>query len=525
MNAYTLAQFDAILGAVEPASKPPFTIPTDIPAGDRHDVLHRFLRSQKARKVSLAVALAGCRQLNTDQCKPPIPDAELTEYLTRIWEEDDGPKFKELSKFVRDTHNAIVKDHQGNVRHALTLLEYKFFYQSFAEKMLVQNGKPPAVPLDDHVVNTLWLRIDREYKFRPTFMFFEKVLKDVAHDRTVHPVQQYLDGLKWDGIARIDTWLTTYGGAVDLHPDASDLRSYLEAVSSIVLIAAVRRVRHPGCKYDEMLVLESQQGLNKSSALRALCPEDEWFSDDLPLNVDAKQIIERTLGKWIIEASDLVGGRKADRDHLKAMLSRQIDGPARLAYAHLPVERPRQFIIIGTTNSDSYLADMTGARRFWPVKVKKFDIEAIRRDRDQLWAEAAAREKAGESIRLDESLWSDAGLHQEARREVDAWEETIDVFLDTLVAVSGRKSITADALWVALNIPVERRDRYGAKRIAEIMQRFGFERTNVRDAADKVKTGYVKTAKNQTDFGPLEPVSKPAEPPATLTKLPDDIPF
>jgi predicted P-loop ATPase len=401
------------------------------------------------------------------------------------------------SDFVRNADGLIIKDHQENVRRAISLLGIDLSYQEFAEKMLVREHEGPLRLLDDRVVNSIWLRIDRDFRFRPSFVFFERVLMDTAYDNMFHPVRDYLANLVWDRTPRINTWLSTYGGAED-SSDASESLTYLEAVSSIVLIAAVRRVLHPGCKYDEMLVLESEQGLNKSGALRALCPLDEWFSDDLPLDVDAKEIIERTLGKWIIEASDLVGGRKADRDHLKSMLSRQIDGPARMAYAHVAVERPRQFIIVGTTNSSEYLADTTGSRRFWPVRVRRFDVEGIVRDRDQLWAEAVVREAAGESIRLPEELWSQAGEHQEQRREIDAWEEVLREVIEGLEPDSKQRlQVAADALWGAVGtVDVSRRDRAGARRIAEIMQRFGFVRTNVY-VEKKVVTGYVKVLSGQ----------------------------
>lgn len=395
------------------------------------------------------------------------------------------------SDFIRNSDGLILKDHQENVRRAIRLLGAELSYQEFAERMLIKEGDSPARILDDRTVNSIWLRIDREHRFRPSFTFYEKVLTDSAYDNMFHPVRDYLSSLVWDGEPRIDRWLATYGGAEDAS-EGSETKTYLEAISAIVLIAAVRRVTHPGCKYDEMLVLESGQGMSKSGALRALCPQDEWFSDDLPLNCDAKEIIERTIGKWIIEASDLVGGRKADRDHLKSMLSRQIDGPARMAYAHTPVERPRQFIIVGTTNSAEYLADSTGARRFWPVKVQRFDVDGILRDRDQLWAEAVVREAQGESIRLPEELWGSAGEHQEKRREVDAWEEVLSGCLENIEpSSSGRQQVTADALWSAIGILPDRRDRGGAKRISEIMQRFGFERTNVYSEG-KVVTGYVR---------------------------------
>jgi hypothetical protein len=431
--------------------------------------------TNEAKKVKGGPALA---KIIGTQGKKVI--AEINQWLGRD------------SDFLRNADGLILKDNQENVRRGIRLLGVELSYHEFAEKALVREADGPVRPLDDRTMNNIWLRIDREHRFRPSFAFFEKVLNDAAYDNCFHPVRDYLSALTWDGEPRINHWLANYGGAEET-AEGSETQTYLEAVSSIVLIAAVRRVLHPGCKYDEMLVLESQQGFNKSGALRALCPTDEWFSDDLPLNCDAKEIIERTLGKWIIEASDLVGGRKADRDHLKSMLSRQIDGPARMAYAHNPVERPRQFIIIGTTNTAEYLADSTGARRFWPVKVQRFDVVGLTKDRDQLWAEAVVRERAGESIRLPEELWTAAGEHQEQRREVDAWEDILSHFIAELEPTSsGRQQAPADNLWTAIGVAPERRDRAGAKRISEIMQRFGFARTNVY-IEGRVVTGYTKT--------------------------------
>jgi Virulence-associated protein E len=163
-----------------------------------------------------------------------------------------------------------------------------------------------------------------------------------------------------------------------------------------------------------------------------LCPREEWFSDDLPLNVDTKQIIERTGGKWIIEIPELNGFSKRDIDHLKASLSRQVDGPVRLAYGRLPTQVPRQYVPIGTTNIHRFLKDPTGNRRFWPVEIEKFDIAALRSVVDQLWAEAAQREANGESIRLDQSLWSKAAQEQEARQIDDPYDFTAPTRFDKL---------------------------------------------------------------------------------------------
>ncbi|HVJ72052.1 MAG TPA: virulence-associated E family protein, partial [Sphingomicrobium sp.] len=381
------------------------------------------------------------------------------------------------SDFTR-VEGIIVKDHQQNIRRAVELLGRELSYNSFSDKMLMDGE-----PLEDRQMNDMWLRIDEEHRFRPTYMFFEKVIHRIAWENPFHPVKDYLAGLTWDGVERLDTWLTACAGVEDT--------AYSRAVGAIVLVAAVRRIRQPGAKYDELLIIEGPQGLNKSTALRALCPRSDWFSDDLPLNTTSQRIIEATLGKWIIEASDLAGRRRAEREHLKATLSRQVDGPARLAYAHLPVERPRQFIIIGTTNSSEYFDDPSGARRFWPVTIKRFDIGKVLEIRDQLWAEASIREASGTSIRLSEALWPEATRHQEKRREIDPWEMPLRALLLAIPASSDdKRRVLTDDLWSGLNIDVNKRDRYGGVRIAEIMHRLGFKRTTVR-VSNTVGSGYV----------------------------------
>ena len=154
-----------------------------------------------------------------------------------------------------------------------------------------------------------------------------------------------------------------------------------------------------------MPVIENPvQGTFKSTALATMAVKEEWYSDDLPLNLEGKRVIESLRGRWIVEAAELSGMRRADIEHLKAFLSRQVDR-ARLAYGHIVSEVARQSLIVGTTNSTEYLRDQTGNRRFWPVRCKQFDIAALRRDRDQLWAEAAAREASGASIRMEQNLW------------------------------------------------------------------------------------------------------------------------
>ena len=327
----------------------------------------------------------------------------------------------EIEEFSLDSNRVPSKSSQHNIRLALRRLGVYVSHDVFQDRLLIE-GLPECGPiLDDRAMERLWLTIDEKYRFRPMKDFFWTVVEDEARRHGFHPVVDYLAGLHWDGKPRIDKWLSTYGGA--------EPTPYTDAVGALMLIAAVRRVRKPGCKFDEMVVLESEQGTEKSSALRILAVNDDWFHDDVPLNADGKRVMEALAGRWIVEAAELNGMRKGEVEHLKAFLSRTHDR-ARMSYDRYPTEGKRQCIIVGTTNSGSYLRDNTGNRRFWPVLIKQFDTNMLRRDRDQLWAEAASREAQGASIRLDRSLWAAAGGEQALRRIADPWEEIIAEHLD-----------------------------------------------------------------------------------------------
>lgn len=385
------------------------------------------------------------------------------------------------SDFIRHEGKIIAKSHE-NIRRAIEQLGHELSYNEFADALLMDGKK-----MEDREVNNILTQIEIDFHFQPPENYFERVVKFLAWSNPFHPVKQYLNALKWDGKPRLDTWLIRCGGVED--------SPYTRAVSSIMLIAAVRRIRQPGCKYDEMVVWESPiQGTDKSSAAQALCPNPAWFTDDLRLNLHSQQLIEATLGKWIIEASDLAGKRKTEIEQLKAMLSRQVDGPARMAYAHFPVERPRHFILIGTTNSSAYLTDSSGSRRFWPLAItRRFDVALVIKHRDQLWAEAVTREAAGESIRLREELWPAATAQQEHRREIDPWEAVIHkVLRDVQPSGDGRRRVVATLIWDTLAIPLERRDRAASLRITDIMQRLGFKRTRVRPTGEDSQIGFVQ---------------------------------
>ncbi len=249
-------------------------------------------------------------------------------------------------------------------------------------------------------------------------------LTDFGEDHRFHPVTDYLNSVEWDGTARLDTWMTRYLGAPQ--------NDYTKAVGSLIMVAAVRRVRRPGCKFDEMVILEGPQGSGKSSALRTLAVNSDWFADELPLGGDGKQVMEAIGGKWIIEAAELAGMGKRSSEHLKAMLSRSFD-KGRAAYGRISEQRDRQCVFFATHNPDKgankYLMDQTGNRRFWPVECAQIDVAGLKRDRDQLWAEAAFREARGDSIRLDPSLYHLAATEQNKRKT----DNPLEAMFETLM--------------------------------------------------------------------------------------------
>jgi predicted P-loop ATPase len=293
-------------------------------------------------------------------------------------------------------------------------------------KLIVQDPFS-ARPVRDEDVSNLqeWLQMAG----------LEKIGRDVvhqavdlrAHEQAYHPVGDYLSALRWDRVDRLDNWLKRYLGADDTE--------YHLTIGAMFILMMVARILEPGCKADYMLVLEGQQGAMKSTTCQIL--GGRWFSDALPdVKSAGKDVAQHLNGKWLIEVAELSALDKAEASALKAFITRAVER-YRPSYGRKEVIEPRQCVFIGTTNESTYLRDKTGGRRFWPVKIGAVDIPALILDRDQLFAEAVVRYRAGSR------WWPEASFErqfivpeQEARYEADAWEDTIATFL------SGRSRVT-----------------------------------------------------------------------------------
>ena len=252
-----------------------------------------------------------------------------------------------------------------------------------------------------------------------------QAVQTAARDRPFHPVKTYLQGLQWDGVERIASWLSTYLGAEDTE--------YSRAVGSRWLISAIARIFRPGAKADCCLILEGPQGIRKSTALRTLA--GDYFTDELA-DLGSKDAAMQIRGVWIIELSELDSLSHSEVARIKAFMSRTTDR-FRPPYGMRLVESPRQCIFAGTVNHSTYLRDETGGRRFWPIACGRIDVDALARDRDQLWAEAKARFESGAVWWLETAdLVQMASDQQIDRYEGDPWEEVIGPWVESRTSVS-----------------------------------------------------------------------------------------
>lgn len=290
----------------------------------------------------------------------------------------------------------------------------------------------------------------------------------------VHPIRSYLRSLTWDGTARLDSWLTTYLGA--------RARGIMSSVGTWWLISAVARVMVPGCQADHVLVLEGKQGVKKSTALHVL--GGDWYSASLG-DIRSKDAAENLRGVWIMEIGELDAIRGLNHTRVKDFITKPID-QYRPSYGRRSTKYPRQCVFSGSTNEGAYLADETGGRRFWPVKIGRIDIEALTCDRDQLWAEALTRYDQGARW-WPASETENAPLVelQEDRFEADPWEDVIADWLAHRGPATGELT-TSNILGYALFLDqngtprYERIGRSEDMRCSSIMRRLGYEQVRLR---------------------------------------------
>ena len=452
-----------------------------------------------------------CNQHITTKMKNESAKRRAVERL--ILRSHEAPEQKKMLRSADEPNWRERRDDGGpspsmhNARLAIDAIGVQCSYDTFHDKMLFgykEDSTRHTVAqflgeVSDHGVMSLRQLLSDRFGFDLTEKHVRDAIISLALQHCFDPVADMLDlaEASWDGVPRLDRMAVDYFNCEDT--------PFNRACTRKSMIAAVARVRQPGCKFDTIHTMEAPEGLNKSSAWRVLAG-DENFSDESILGKSSREVQEQLAGVWIHECADLAGLTKAEVETVKAFASRQVDR-ARPAYGHFLKKQPRHSIEVGTTNATEYLQSQTGNRRFWPMKVlKAIDLEKLKADRLQLWGEAAHYQRQGESLTIDETLWAIAGAEQEKRRVKDPWEailanmpirtdtpqwdpeekkyvagnhRILHVFDDSNVTGRSQERVAgADLLTHVLKVPIGQQTRQHTMRLADVMKTLGWERAS-----------------------------------------------
>lgn len=319
------------------------------------------------------------------------------------------------------------------------------------------------------MIELQWLDIDVRAK-----SVVADAVEVVARKSAYHPVRDYLKGLTWDQTPRLQLWLAEY-------LNAEGPADYLAAVGKRFMVSAVARVMQPGCQADHVITLEGDQGAGKSRTVQIL--GGEFTTDSLP-DLHSKDAAVQLCGVWLVELAELAALRRtSDVEAAKAFITRRVDR-YRPPYGRRTVDIARQCVFIATTNEAQYLRDSTGNRRFWPVRCGKVALEALQRDRDQLWAEAVHLYHAGEQWHLTPEEAPLATLEQTQRQLVTELEQQVGEFLDRLTRDGttevDMRRVLVDGLYLEPDKPdyVLTAGRLGPQ-VAAAMHRHGWHRVGV----------------------------------------------
>lgn len=348
--------------------------------------------------------------------------------------------------------------------------------------------KVPAggLPWSDTTEISLKSYIERRYGIVFNTKLIAEACGLVGKRHKFDPVREWMETLTWDGTPRLASFLHEVLGA---EPNA-----YHAAVFTKWLCAGVARTYHPGHKFDNMLVLEDDEGKGKSRLLRAIA--NGWFTDDFSFGLSSKEVVEQAKGALIIEVQEMTTRSSADVEHIKAFLSRS-EERVRMAYARNTGYFPRRWIAGGTTNESTYLRSETGNRRFWCVRGdgRLIDVDAVKVMVPQLWAEAKELYLVwAEPLYLeDKEVLAYAMEQQAARVEIDEWTTTIGAWLekpipknywDMSAGTRGdfneeaemvrRDRVGATEIWVeCLSGQIDKLDQRATRRINSTVKRLG----------------------------------------------------
>lgn len=344
----------------------------------------------------------------------------------------------EVTSSVPDWFNQLRISQKGNIISNLhnikTILQNDDTYKGKIEYNELTNTRTfNRSEWEDVHESMIKLYLEEQYNVCVSIENINHVCNIIEHKSKYHPIREHLNGLKWDGISRINTVFSDFLGAKN--------NIYTQKVASITFIGAVARIYKPGIKYDTCTVFVGRQGVGKSKFISKLAINSEWFTDGVT-TFDGKEFYESIQGKWLIELGEGTAFQKSIKERSKQAIASQQDS-YRKPYARNPVTLKRQCIFFGTTNNYDFLKDETGDRRYYPIDVdrrnatKNMDTELTPEYVNQLWAEALYRYKNGEEIYItDNNILAIAEQEQRNHFDESPLQSDIYNFLEILLPSS-----------------------------------------------------------------------------------------
>ena len=454
---YEIAQADETVMKLLSVGKKPvpdtFTVPDKIPNGKRNDTIYKTACSLQAKGLTDESILAACVAENNAKCNPPLDADEVRKIVESALKHDKGLPVPVIPKteieLIYDTDkdgNPKIRQCAENVARVILndpALAHKIKEDTFGHRLIYLGQLSWRKPGDtfgeweDKDDSALRSYLHMNYRLRNKGDY-EDGFNVALFENRYDPLVGYLDALEWDGVPRIDDALNYMLGV--------EKNEYNRAVFRLFLQGAVRRAYHPGCKFDNMVVLIRKQGDGKSTFFKFLACNEEWYTDNFNFrDTKNKATIEYMAGKWILEMGEMEVMKKdmVTSNELKAFISSQADD-YRVPYEKRSKRRPRQCIFCGTSNDKNFLKDRTGNRRYWPIdchateetKGRIFDYKMSKPYLQQVMAEAVAYYKAhpDEDLKLPRRIELMAEKEQDEHLEEDVWVQIIDDYLhDDLV--------------------------------------------------------------------------------------------
>lgn len=351
--------------------------------------------------------------------------------------------------------NGVPYPHLANAQRILANhpeIAGRLWYDEFHDKIFqTLFQEQPAEWQDHHDVRlTIWILSNVNIP-KMALLTVRHAVDEFARLNVRNEPKDWLQSLKWDGTERLPSLMADGWG--------TEQNVYTAAVGRCWMMSMVARIMEPGCQVDYMPVFEGAQGINKSTAIARI--GGKWYAE-AHSSVTSKDFFQDLQGKMLLEVSELHAFRREEVNTVKRVISCRTDR-YRSSYGRRSADHPRQCVFAGTTNRDDWVADDTGARRFWPIACTDINLDYITQYREQLFAEAVHRYHAGEKWwDVDQSL---ATEEQDARRELDVWTETI------LTWCASRQYVAIpDVLSMALSIPIERQGKVEQMRVGTVLR-------------------------------------------------------